>query len=232
MKTGVLVHGCHLDAYDWRGIVWGYPNKAQLGRVPKGVLVAHQHQAELLVFGTGASVRTVERDGATREMKEGEYTLDYLLRHFEQLAEFEPFAELDVVSLRARIEQIARAETRSQNTREEVRFAAEQFLEAGIEQMILVSSPTHISRCLRDAYTALEDSRFGPLRHHLYATPSDSPYLGSRAEDVVIFEPPHRADRHSAPIHINVSRILRIPSDELDSFLKRLDRMLQEDFRV
>ena len=106
------------------------------------------------------------------------------------------------------------------------------FLEAGLERMILVSSPTHISRCVRDAYTALEEPRFARLRYQLFATPSDSSYLGSRAEDVVIFEPPHRADRHSAPIHLNVSRILRIPPAELDGFLQRLDRMLSEDFRV
>lgn len=232
MKTGVLVHGCHLDAYDWRGIVWGYPAGDQLGRAPKGVLVAHQEQAELLVFGTGASQRVVERDGEACVMKEGEYTLDYLRRHFDGLGEFAAFDGIDLPRLRALVEASARTASRSQNTREEVTEAAEMFLEHGIERMILVSSPTHISRCLRDATSALERDRFAALRHQLFATPSDSSYLGSRAEDVVIFEPPHRADRHSAPIHLNVSRILRIPPAELDDFLKRLDRMLQEEFRV
>jgi len=232
MKTGVLVHGCHLDAYDWRGIVWGYPDKGQLGRAPKGMLVAHQESADLLVFGTGASQRVVERDGKQVSMKEGEYTLDYLERHFADLAEFAPFAELDLAELRARFDKIARAELSSQNTSEEVREAAELCLEHGIDRLVLVSSPTHISRCLRDAYTALESDRFDRLRQQLFATPSDSCYLGARAEDVVIFEPPHRADRHSAPIHLNVSRILRIPAPELDAFLKKLDRTLQEEFRV
>jgi len=232
VKTGVLVHGCHLDAYDWRGIVWGYPDVGDLGRAPKSVLIAHQEQAEMIVFGTGASERMVDRDGVRRAMKEGEYTLDYLLRHFEELAEFPAFGKLDLAALREQIERTARAESRSQNTREEVIEAAELFLENGIERMILVSSPTHISRCVRDAYAALESDRFARLRHQLFATPSDSSYLGSRAEDVVIFEPPHRADRHSAPIHLNVSRILRIPPAELGDFLKRLDRILQEEFRV
>jgi len=232
VKTGVLVHGCHLDAYDWRGIVWGYPDEGELGRAPKGVLVAHQEQAEMLVFGTGASERVVDRDGEKRTMKEGEYTLDYLLHHFDELADFPAFSKVDLKALRLQVESTARAASRSQNTREEVTEAAELFLENGIERMILVSSPTHISRCVRDAYTALEDSRFDRLRHQLFATPSDSSYLGSRAEDVVIFEPPHRADRHSAPIHLNVSRILRIPPAELGGFLQRLDRILQEEFRV
>lgn len=232
MKTGVLVHGCHLDAYDWRGIAWGYPDAGELGRAPKGVLVAHQEQAEMLVFGTGASERIVDRDGQRRTMKEGEYTLDYLLQNFDELAEFPAFGKIDLPALRAQVEATAVAESRSQNTREEVTEAAELFLERGIERMILVSSPTHISRCVRDAYTALEKDRFARLRHQLFATPSDSSYLGSRAEDVVIFEPPHRADRHSAPIHLNVSRILRIPPDELGDFLKKLDRLLQEQYRV
>ncbi|MCH2101745.1 MAG: hypothetical protein MK209_07465 [Planctomycetes bacterium] len=232
MKTGVLVHGCHLEAYDWRGIVWGYPNAGDLGRAPKGVLVAHQEQAEMIVFGTGASERVVDRGGERIPMKEGEYTLDYLLRHFDELSEFPAFSKLDLPALRMQIEETAHAEVCSQNTREEVAEAAELFLASGVERMILVSSPTHISRCVRDAYTALERRRFAKLRHQLFATPSDSSYLGSRAEDVVIFEPPHRSDRHSAPIHINVSRILRIPPAELGGFLKRLDRMLQEEFRV
>lgn len=232
MKTGVLVHGCHLDAYDWRGIVWGYPKDGLMGRAPKGVLIAHQEQAELIVFGTGASSRVVERDGRELTMKEGEYTLDYLLGHFDELAQFPAFAGLDLSALRERVTAIGQAESRSQNTREEVREAAELFLERGIERVVLVSSPTHISRCIRDAYAALEGPGFEGLRQNLFATPSDSGYLGARAEDVVIFEPPHRADRHSAPIHLNVQRILRIPPDELDGFLKKLDRMLQEQFRV
>jgi DUF218 domain len=186
----------------------------------------------VLVFGTGASERVVDRDGGKRSMKEGEYTLDFLLHHFGELADFPAFAKVDLEALRQQVERTARAASRSQNTREEVTEAAELFLENGIERMILVSSPTHISRCVRDAYTALEDLRFDRLRHQLFATPSDSSYLGSRAEDVVIFEPPHRADRHSAPIHLNVSRILRIPPAELGGFLQRLDRILQEDFRV
>ena len=232
MKTGVLVHGCHLDAYDWRGIVWGYPDAGELGRAPKGVLVAHQEQADVLVFGTGASERVVDRDGKRVVMKEGEYTLDYLLQHFDELADFPAFGKVDLEALRRQIESTAVAESRSQNTREEVVEAAEHFLERGVERMILVSSPTHISRCVRDAYSALESARFARLRHQLFATPSDSSYLGSRAEDVVIFEPPHRADRHSAPIHLNVSRILRIPASELGGFLKRLHRLLQEEYRV
>lgn len=232
MKTGVLVHGCHLQAYDWRRIAWGYPDSGELGRATKGLLVAHQEDAELLVFGTGASKRAIELNGESRTLLEGEYTLDYLRRHLGELNEFPAFQKIDLAELSARLERTARLASRSRNTREEVTEAAEMFLEAGLERMILVSSPTHISRCVRDAYTALEEPRFARLRYQLFATPSDSSYLGSRAEDVVIFEPPHRADRHSAPIHLNVSRILRIPPPELDGFLQRLDRMLSEDFRV
>ena len=41
MKTGVLVHGCHLGALNWRGIMWGDPPD-ELGRIPKAVSVALQ----------------------------------------------------------------------------------------------------------------------------------------------------------------------------------------------
>ncbi|KAA3609502.1 MAG: hypothetical protein DWQ01_09220 [Planctomycetota bacterium] len=232
MKTGVLVHGCHLEAYDWRGIAWGYPDRNELGRIPKGVLVALETNADLLVFGTGASCRLVEEDGQQIVKREGEYTLGFLLRRFEELAEFKAFEGVDLAALRKRVEGIAVADVDSMNTEQEVRNAARMFLRQGIEGMVLVSSPTHLPRCLRDACAALVGEEFRSLRQHLLATPSDSCYLGSRAENVVIFEPPHRADRHSQPLHLNAQRLLRIPEHHLDRFLKRLDGILQEEFQV
>ena len=141
MKTGVLVHGFHLQAENWESIIWGLPPNL-LGRAPKGVLVALEEKAEILVFGTGAS----EKDGK----KEAEYIRDYLLEHFDKLAEFSAFRDIDLVSAKKIIEEITRVEIRSQNTAQEIELAGEMFEEVGVEKIILVSSPVHILRCLRD----------------------------------------------------------------------------------
>ncbi|MGB2905726.1 MAG: hypothetical protein WBB73_01410 [Candidatus Aminicenantaceae bacterium] len=217
MKIGVLVHGCHLGALNWRGIMWGNPPD-EMGRIPKAVSVALQEDANLLVFGTGAS----EKDGK----KEGEYTLSYMLVHFQELSAFSWFEGIDLEEARSRLAAISIPECRSQNTREEMEEGARIFLEQGVEKIILVSSPTHISRCIRDALVMCHDPQFSSLRNHLYAVASDTSYLGGRVDDVVIFEPPHRGDQQAFLTHYVVKRIFKIPEDDMPGFLMDLDVLL------
>ena len=217
MKTGVLVHGCHLGALNWRGIMWGSPPDA-MGRIPKAVSVALQEDASLMVFGTGAS----EKDGK----KEGEYTLEYMLDHFIDLGAFSWFEGIDLEEAKSRLAAISIPECRSLNTREEMEEGARIFLGQGVEKIILVSSPTHISRCIRDALIVLHDPELAGLRRHLYAAASDTSYLGGRVEDVVIFEPPHRGDQQAFLTHYVVNRIFKIPESDMPDFLKDLDVLL------
>ncbi|MFC2142127.1 YdcF family protein [Acidobacteriota bacterium] len=217
MKTGVLVHGCHLGALNWRGIMWGTPPYA-MGRIPKAVSVALQEDASLMVFGTGAS----EKDGR----KEGEYTLKYMLDHFLELGAFSGFEGVDLDEAKLKLAAISIPECRSLNTREEMEEGARIFLEQDVERMILVSSPTHISRCIRDALVVLHDPQLAGLRRHLYAAASDTSYLGGRVEDVVIFEPPHRGDQQAFLTHYVVNRIFKIPESDMPSFLQDLDVLL------
>jgi len=184
-RIGVLCHGRHLQTKNWEKLMWGIPPDL-LGQLPKTVLVALEEKAEVIVFGTGAS----ERDGK----KEAEFIRDYLLEHFFELAEFPSFQGIDLEKARKRIERISMLELYSQNTAEEVRFAGQIFKKAGMERIILVSSFTHISRCLRDAYVAF--SRDENLKHftkNLWATPSQTGWAD--ASEVVIIEPPHRGDK-------------------------------------
>lgn len=218
MRTGILVHGCHLEAFDWRGIVWGTPPD-KLGRIPMSVFVASQEDADVVVFGTGAS----ERDGK----KEGQYTRDYMLDRFSELDGFTCFADVDIDALHSRLGQISVAECTSENTIEEMREAGKIFLEHDIEKVILVSSPTHIPRCIRDALTVFGEPMFSTLRRNVYAVASDTSYLGGRVEDVVVFEPPHRGDRGSFLTHYIVKRILKIPEQKMDHFLRDLDDLLE-----
>lgn len=217
MKTGILVHGCHLGALNWRGIMWGHPPD-QLGRIPKAVAVALQEDAEVLIFGTGASEKN--------NKKEGEYTRDFMFEHFSELKEFSYFHDIDLVNVRSNFLNISRAECRSQNTREEMKEAGKIFSELGTERVILVSSPTHISRCIRDALDVFKGEKYWSLRENLFATASDTSYLGGRVEDVVIFEPPHRGDQQSFLTHYVVKRIFKISAEEMPRFLKDLDVLL------
>ncbi len=217
MNTGVLVHGCHLWALNWQGIMWGHPPD-ELGRVSKGVAVALMEDAEVLIFGTGASEKN--------KKKEGEYTRDYLLDNFFKLKAFSTFEDLDLERARERIASIAIPECRSRNTREEMGEAARIFLDREVEKVILVSSPTHISRCIRDALVVFQDGRYSGLRKYLYAAASDTSYLGGRVEDVVIFEPPHRGDQQAFLTHYVVKRIFKIPEEQMPGFLNELDVLL------
>ena len=213
----MLVHGCHLGALNWRGIMWGNPPD-EMGRIPKAVSVALQEDADVMVFGTGAS----EKAGK----KEGEYTRDYMLDKFLELSAFSWFSDTALKEARARLAAISICECCSQNTLEEMEEAARIFKKKGVQKIILVSSPTHISRCIRDALVVLHTPELSGLRRHLYAAASDTSYLGGRVEDVVIFEPPHRGDQQAFLTHYVVKRIFKIPETDMPGFLKDLDILL------
>lgn len=213
-KTGVLIHGCHLQTItDWDKIVWGDP-PSLLGRLPKGVKVALEEKAELIVVGTGSS----EACGK----KEAEFTRDYLLHCFPKLNSFSDFQEINLEKAYRRIEKIIVAETRSQNTHQELFRAGWLFKEAGVTRIILVSSPVHIPRCLRDAYTVFSgDEHLKHLTNDLLATPSDTGW--ARAEGTVIIEPPHRPDR-SDTLYRLIKGITELPEDSQIRLLGELHR--------
>jgi hypothetical protein len=98
--------------------------------------VAIEENAELVIFGTGAS----EIDGSNRRLwsgvfecchylllctgvKEGQYSLDFLMNNFDKLTEFTEFqswSKLKLAKARAIMAVIGRAEIQSQNTVQEV----------------------------------------------------------------------------------------------------------------
>ncbi len=98
-----------------------------------------------------------------------------------------------------------------------------------MERVILVSSPTHLPRCLRDACAIYgEDGDMSGLLRELYAAPSVTGYPGYTADDVAIFEPPHRPDRPGADMSRVVARAHDIPVNQRERFVRRLDDLLQE----
>lgn len=200
---GVLVHGFHLQAENWQKIAWGEPPDL-LGKVPAGVLAALEEKAKIMVFGTGAS----EKDGK----KEAEYTRDYLLEHFLELAEFSAFRRINLNLAKFRKKIILETEIRSQNTAQEIRFAGEIFKEYGAEKIILVSSPAHVSRCLRDGLAILKGQ-------NISVRPSQTSF--EDASEVIIIEPQHRPDQPKSNLHSFVRKLMEMSKEEQEKVIKK-----------
>ncbi len=224
-ELGILVHGCHLEADEWESIVWGLPPH-QLGRLPHAVLLAWQdrHTITQIVCGTGASQAP---DGRL----EGQFTVDFLFSNLGRLHEFSVFEAVPLVELEQLLRRTVIAECESKNTVEEVRAALHHFEAAGVGRAVLVSSPTHLPRCLACACRVEEDepSLFGGS---VWASPSDTSYRSYGASDVVVVEPPHRGDRDreldALPFHEMVRRFYSIPPARKVDFLERFDALLLE----
>ncbi|CAM9512096.1 unnamed protein product, partial [Phaeothamnion confervicola] len=208
--------GCHLEADKWPNIMWGDEEQKLMGRLPHAIRLASQEGASLIVFGTGSS----ERDGVI----EGRYGMNYLLDRqvtlhnapcdtgsFLSFYCLNSFSRARSVSSRSSQSLIPIRESR--NTVQELQRARALFEEAGCTRVILVSSPTHLPRCLRDACiifahsdpgnngggdddggdgAAPPDRRWRPV---LLASPCDTSYAGAGPADVAVVEPPHRGDR-------------------------------------
>ena len=241
MRTGILVHGCNLNIENWRHVAWGdAPNL--LGRIPQGLLVALQFEAEVIIFGTGASSREFrlgESGSSSGKLLEAEYSLEYLRQNFDSLKKFQAFNneflncqnQRDWACLKEQLLSRIVLDVKSQNTVEEIKSASNVFLKQDIEQVVLVSSPSHIVRCLRDATSVFcEDNRLSKLRNFLYACPSTTCYEGTTPADVVVVEPPHRPDRHVVPTHRRIQRMMtlqKLEHHDLIQLIEEFDDLLQ-----
>lgn len=217
METAILIHGCHLQAKDWENIIWGYPEKGIFGRVPKGLQVAQQEDARLVYFGTGAS----EKEG----IKEAQYTYDYCMdmsRHWYSFSK-DPF------QLGKKIKERTFIDTESQTTPQEVARCIEMCKERGIEKLILVSSPTHIARCLQSAEKIRAEGDFKGLQ--IVATASDTCFVDSTPADVLIVEPSHRGDRAVISLHKTLKLAMfarKLPDEQALEFNADLVAFLEE----
>jgi hypothetical protein len=225
LPTAVLIHGCHLQAEGWEEIVWGNPIQGRLGRVPYGLEKAEEFDAQMIIFGTGAS----EKDG----LKEGQYTFNYALAHLSDYALERSGPPHIATDVGAWLKKIARLELSSQNTLEEVRNAAKMANDAGIKRLILVSSPEHIMRCHQAALKVLAaEPAFTHFLDELYVCASHTHFAGAIVDDVVIIEPPHRGDMPKVPLNQTVKLIFGFLKDpqlafQFDDTLK----VLTADFK-
>jgi len=125
--------------------------------------------------------------------------------------------------------RISVVDTETQNTDQEVVEGLRVFKERGCHHAILVSSPTHLPRCLAVACKVVEqDPQI--FEGSIYASPSDTCYTNASAGDVVVVEPPHRGDRDKSlddlKFHELVKRTYRVPASQKRNFLEDLSALL------
>ena len=184
----ILIHGHHLQTDNWEDVVWGDPQNGVLGRVPRALRIAAEYNNPLLFWGSGGS-----KQG---KFTEAEMSLNLTLQRAQEIPELAGKSEIEVAEY---LKSMLHLNTTALNTRQEVHAAAVVCHAQTIPKMILVSSPTHISRCMLDAQKLRADGHMEGIR--VISEASDVSYDGYTPHDVVVVEPPHRGDIQQVEFH-------------------------------
>jgi hypothetical protein len=112
-------------------------------------------------------------------------------RHIPDLATDFPkeFADYSTEDLLAFLDKIAVTDTIAVNTRTEIERGVSYALLGKCDRLVIVTSPTHASRAIRDACVVTEKVVID-IQLHV----SDTNYRDMSAADVAVVEPPHRGD--------------------------------------
>ncbi len=194
--TFIVVHGMHPAARAWAHNIWGDPANGQLGRLTKGLwLFAHEEKARLFLAGGGRG-----EAGAAQT---------HLFTHWNEVMQSPLFQHIDQDRVRDRLEKNLLIDSYSTSTAEEIRTAAGVALQYEPDTFVLVTSPSHGPRVLREAVATLAaDPRFTRLRLGLRVVPSDIYFEGYGESDTIILEPPHHAQPHEEEFHSAMKRAL------------------------
>ena len=210
MKTGLLCHGRHVLAKNWELHQWGDKEKGLLGQVMKTILIAHQENPEVIIFGTGASEK--------ERLKESGYTIKYMFEHFEDLYSLPQFQGVNIGQLKAFMKSKSIAEKKSQNTYEEIKKALEIFSYHGIEKIIWVSNPDHIPRCMQLAHQVHYETN-SKILLNFFAAQSDIGYNGTPSITSKIVEMPHRGDDPSPDLSQYIGKYFKLSTEDKERFV-------------
>lgn len=216
------MHGFDLGADDWETVVWGTPRDGRLGRVPHGLLLARRFKATIVILGSGG---TCDQFGVS----EAERTRAHALEHISELSKLGS----DVRALRRLLQSDVVLLKTARNTRQELEAARVVFRQRGIDTVLIVSSPTHVPRCLRDASLVFGSNYASPAEcPTILASPCSTDFGSGGA---TIIEPQHRSDRPrwldadpSLQLSALAGRALRVASGAADgAFNRDLNRLIQ-----
>jgi len=194
MKTGILLHVYNLYSEDWERLVWGDPESDELG-------VGATLFEYLLTEPAETSMYTILYNGPSSKqgLSEGEYTLRYLRDKQDHITDFPKLRSLyNVASPKQRAifaERVAaiRVGEPIADTYDEIYRAAVHFQRLGVTRVAHIAAATHAPRCIQ-LQTKVREDGFIPADQLWCTVASDRSFAGRKASDVVVVEPPHRAD--------------------------------------
>jgi hypothetical protein len=211
------MHGCDPRVSNWSELFWGTP-PYKPGRLPKALNVAFMEGAGHLIINTADALW--DRQG-------GETVLHRVRTDIARVFEFSCFGGFDQAAVLDHFNRTVTLDPDAHNTVEEIIRAARRIGEHAIQRLTLVSSPTHLPRCLRDACTILPEHGVDLSAVELFATPTQTSYAGADSRGVAIIEPPHRADHDGLPLHQLAARMLKVPSIGRTAFAMDLADLLE-----
>lgn len=193
-KAGVLLHVYNLYSEDWDRLVWGDPARDELG-------VGAKLFEYFLTEPVNVQVSTIIYNGPSSKqgLSEGEYTLRFLhdkqrnIRDFPKLKGLYDSASPEQrEAFDKRVAEIKVGEPIA-DTYDEIHHAAACFENLGVKQIVHIAAATHAPRCIQ-LQTKVREDGFIPPEQLWCTIASDRPFAGRKASDVVVVEPPHRAD--------------------------------------
>jgi hypothetical protein len=195
MTIGIWVHGRHVNAEEWERLVWGEPPRkpGSLTRLVVEMLNWGPEHIGFIGFGTGAS-RT--EDG----LFESEAMKRYLLKYLDELSEFDAITGHPMaILLEEQVDTFAACmndifcDTQSQNTRQEIEYAARLFEQRGITHVVHITCGSHAARCAQEVSKARIEGVIPPWQFW-YCTGDDQVYAHSTINRTKVVEDPHRGD--------------------------------------
>ena len=199
-SCAVLIHGYHLQAIGWESVVWGDIKNSTWGSIPRGIEYAWRTQAEIIIWGTGAS----EIDGK----KEAEVMYERAIEGIDELASM---CEVEPELLKEFIETRSIIDTKSTDTKSEIQETFNICINRKIKKVVLVPVASQAPLAIRRAlWLVIEHAEYNSFKHSVSIIPSDTSHPGFSMQDIVIFAPPHRGDRVANPSHLFARKTLDI----------------------
>lgn len=219
-KKGVVVLGYNTSEPNWDETIWGFPPDRP-GRVVKAAAVILSENPGIAIISGGLG----QREGKSEAWWARQRLYDGLadLKKFTIYPVFQRFQPDEV---KERLDKVLKLEEKARNTAENIINTGPLLKEAGVEEIIIVTSPDHISRGLRDAlqywgkdYPGFAANIYGTPSVTFYSEKTPEDRATAKMENVVIAEPP-------AAKKINLGRIFGVMGSsqalsELDAVLKK-----------
>lgn len=210
METALMLHSQLLERSHWEKVMVGDPAKGIYGVYTKGQKIAEAENVRVVVFGAGLPLR----NDCHRLVQ----NKAYIRKRIKEI----------VPGFRSEIKVII--DEGSQNTAEEVQFAAERLAGLGIKRVVSVTPPKHAPRALRDFLACQDRGGFSfDVEISSVASMVDLPDAFPR--DVCILEPFHRPDLKSYALHqygaAMVEIMKRRDPEEARRFFQELERLLE-----